>query len=283
MYYQKIALVVAACALVSAADRWTVEAKEAIHHTFSKDTTINVDNINGTIEIIGDNGTTMRVEGEKIIRAEDQAELERAKREVTLDINEKDGVAQLYVNGPFRGHDHASDDHGFHDNTDRHYEVTYNLTVHVPHATELRLRSVNGAIKSEQTTGKFDVHGVNGSVNMNSMAGSGSVHTVNGGVTVSFAENPKAPSEFQTVNGRIEATFMPNLSANVHVKTVNGGAFTDFDGTSLAAEPATPDRRNGRTVIRADRATHLRIGNGGPELNFQTVNGSISIRKGTAK
>ena len=111
MFYQKFALVVSVCALVStlhgAAERWTVEAKEAIQHTFSKDNTIDVDNINGTIEIIGDEGTTMRVEGEKIIRAEDQAELDRAKREVTLDINEKDGIAQLYVNGPFRDHSHA--------------------------------------------------------------------------------------------------------------------------------------------------------------------------------
>src|SRR5580693_9456277 len=100
MYYQKIALAVSVCALIStlhgAADRWTVQAKEALTHTFSKDKTIDVDNLNGTIEIIGDDGNTMRVEGEKIIRAEDQAELDRAKREVTLDINEKDGIAQLY-------------------------------------------------------------------------------------------------------------------------------------------------------------------------------------------
>jgi hypothetical protein len=272
MYYQKIAFAVVACALVSsisaASHHWTAEAKEAVHHIFSNDKTIDVDNVNGTLEIIGDNGTTIRVDGEKVSRAEDQAELDRAKREVTLDMNEKDGIAQLYVNGPFRHHDRA-DDHGFHERDDHHYEVTYNLTVHVPRATE--------------TTGKFDVHGVNGSVSMASVAGSGNVRTVNGAVDVSFSENPKAPSDFQTVNGRIEATFAPNLSADVRVKTMNGGAFTDFEGSTLAAQPMTTDTRNGRKVFRTDRATNLRIGSGGPELSFQTVNGSINIKKGTAK
>lgn len=286
MYYQKIALAVSVCALVSAlhgADRhWTMEAKEAIHHTFSKDKTIDVDNINGTIEIIGDDGNSMRVEGEKIIRAEDQAELDRAKREVTLDINEKDGVAQLYVNGPFRHNNRGSDDHGFHDHEDRRYEVTYNLTVHVPHATELRLRDVNGTIRAGQTSGKFDINAVNGTVTMNSVAGTGSVRTVNGEINATFTESPKAPVMFKTVNGKIDTTFPPSLAADVRVKTLNGPAFTDFEATNLPSD-ATAQRQGGRNVFRVEKSKYLRIGNGGPELSFETVNGSISIRKAIGK
>ena len=287
MYYQKIALVVSVCALVSAlhgaSQRWTQEVKEAIHHTFSHDNTIDVDNINGTIEIIGDDGTTMRVEGEKIIRAEDQAEIDRAKREVTLDINEKDGVAQLYVNGPFRDRGHASSDHSFHDHEDRHYEVTYNLTVHVPHATELRLRDVNGAIRAGQTRGKFEINDVNGTVNLDSVSGSGNVRTVNGALQATFTESPKTPIDFRTVNGKIDTTFPASLAADVRVKTLNGPAFTDFEATNLAQDDPTMQLRNGRSVFRMDKSKHLRIGAGGPELSFETVNGSISIRKGTGK
>ncbi|HYA16546.1 MAG TPA: DUF4097 family beta strand repeat-containing protein [Bryobacteraceae bacterium] len=286
MYYQKIALAVSVCALVSAlygaAPRWTAEAREAIRHTFSRDAAIDVDNINGTIEIIGDNGTTMRVEGEKIIRAEDQMELDRAKREVTLDINEKDGVAQLYVNGPFRHHDGGGNDHGFHEREDRHYEVTYNLTVHVPHATELRLRDVNGTIRAGQTSGKFGISGVNGAVTMNSVAGTGSVRTVNGEINATFTESPKAPLEFKTVNGKIDTTFPGSLAADIRVKTLNGGAFTDFEAANLPDETTAKSGNRGN-VFRLDKSKHLRIGNGGPELSFETVNGSISIRKGTAQ
>ena len=73
MYYQKIALGVTALALVATvldASRrsWTSEAHEAFHYTFSNDKTLDVDNVDGTIQVVGDGGNTIRVEGEKIIR-----------------------------------------------------------------------------------------------------------------------------------------------------------------------------------------------------------------------
>jgi hypothetical protein len=39
--------------------------------------------------------------------------------------------------------------------------------------------------------------------------------------------------------------------------------------------------RNGKFVYRPGRLSRVRIGAGGPELKFQTVNGDIRIRKGT--
>ena len=198
-----------------------------------------------------------------------------------LDVNEKDGIAQLYVNGPFRDNGHSSDDHGFHTHFDDHeYEVTYNFTIHVPRETGLRLRTVNGEVKTEDTRGKFDIHGVNGSVTMTGIAGSGTLRTVNGRTTISFRESPKAASDFQTVNGAIEASFPPNLSADLRFKTLNGQAYTDFDSTALLPSTAqAPDRRNGRFVYRIDHSSSVRIGSGGPELSFETVNGDIRIKK----
>src|ERR1700734_1227813 len=125
MYYDKIAIGITAFALATTvldASRrnWSAEAREPFHYTFSNDKTLDVDNLDGTIQVIGDNGNTIRVEGERILRAEDQQALDRAKREVKLDVNEKDGVAQLYVNGPFRNNNHGSGDHGFHIHFDDH-------------------------------------------------------------------------------------------------------------------------------------------------------------------
>jgi hypothetical protein len=286
MYYEKIAIAVTACALVTTvldASRrnWTAEAREPLHYTFSNDKTLDIDNVDGAIQVVGDNGNTIRVEGERIARGEDQQALDRAKREVKLDVNEKDGVAQLYVNGPFRDNGHSSDDHGFHTHFDEHeYEVAYNFTVHVPRDTGLRLRTVNGEVKTEDTRGKFDIHGVNGSVTMTGIAGSGTLRTVNGRTNISFRESPKAASDFQTVNGAIEASFPPNLSADLRFKTLNGQVYTDFDTTALLPSAAqAPDRRNGRFVYRTDHTSSVRIGSGGPELSFETVNGDIRIKK----
>jgi len=65
---------VTACALVATvldASRrsWTSEAREAIRHTFSNDNSLDVDNVDGTIQVIAITVARIRVEGEKIIRA----------------------------------------------------------------------------------------------------------------------------------------------------------------------------------------------------------------------
>jgi hypothetical protein len=283
MLYEKIAIAITALALaatlVNARDR-RVMAREPVRHTFSNDKTLDIDDISGTIQVIGDDQRTIRVEGERVTRAEDQQGVDRAKREVVLDVNEKDGIAQLYVNAPGR-HDHGEENHGFHTHWDDHdYEVEYNFTVHVPRDTALRLHNVNGEIKAEETRGKFDVTGVNGSVSMTNIAGYGDLHTVNGKVTVSFRESPKQDCSFKTVNGAIDASFPPSLAADLRLKTMNGAAFTDFE-TTLAV-PKTADaveRSRGRFVYRADRAQNVRVGAGGPELSFDTLNGTIRINK----
>jgi DUF4097 and DUF4098 domain-containing protein YvlB len=286
MFYEKIAVAISAFALaagvVNAARNWTSEAHEPVHHIFTNpnDRTLDVDDVNGTVEVTGDSGNTIRVEGEKIMRAADAQALDRAKKDVTLDINEKDGIAQLYVNGPFRDNSHSSENHGFHTHSDDHdYEVTYNLTIHVPRATELRLRDTNGEIKTSETNGKFDIRGVNGALTMTGAAGSGTASTVNGRLSVAFRETPKAASEFRSVNGAIEAAFPPALSADLRFKTLNGQVYTDFDAKALADSPGSTERRNGKFVYASNRSSSVRIGSGGPELNFQTVNGDIRIRK----
>ncbi|MEP6715630.1 MAG: hypothetical protein ABJC09_08640 [Terriglobia bacterium] len=264
---------------MAAASDYKVEQREPIHHVFTKDTKLDVDNVNGTITVIGDNEASMRVDGEKIVRGADQSEVDRGKRDVVLDINEKDGVAQLYVNGPFRNNDHASQDHGFHEHSDRRYEVIYDLIIHTPRVMALNLRSVNGAIKMGDTSGAFEVHAVNGSITMTNMGGSGHVNTVNGPVQVGFRENPRSETSFKTVNGRIEVTLQPSLSADIKVKTFNGHVYTDFDVTALATHAGTAERKEGKFVYKSNRSQSFRAGAGGPELAFETLNGDIHIQK----
>ena len=268
-----------AAGLAAQSGRYREEARQQLHHTFSGDKSLDIDDVTGSIEVSGDGGNTIRVDGEEIIRGVDQQAIARARREVTLDINEKDGVAQLYVNGPFRDNNRSSGYHGFHEHNDKDYQVTFNFTVHVPRSTELRLSTVSGAIRADQTSGKFTVRNVNGEIAMTGIAGSGSVRTVNGKIGVSFRENPRESSEFHTVNGAIDATFQPTLSADLQLKTVNGHPYTDFEATALMPRTADAGRSDGKFVYRSNRSTSVRIGSGGPELSFETVNGDIHIQK----
>ena len=260
---------------------YKLEDRTPVSHTFTGDKTINVDLVNGSVAVIGDGGNTIRVSGERVIHAATQDDVARAKRDDVLDINEKDGVAQLYENGPFRGSDsHASDYHGFHDNSDRHYEVAWSVTVHVPRETALRLRSVNGGVTAEDTSGAFDVRAVNGAIGMTNIAGSGTISAVNGVNVVSFRENPKADTAMTSVNGKIEVTFQPNLSADFDLKTVNGSMYTDFESTALASPPpAGATKENGKFVYKMRGESRIRVGSGGPQIRLETVNGSIQIKK----
>lgn len=277
-----VVLAGAALALTAASRDYKVEDRSPVSHTFSGDKKIDVDVISGSIEIIGDGGNTIRVTGERIIHARDQQQLAMAKRDDVLDMNEKEGTAQIYENGPFRNNNNRSSDyHGFHDGSDHEYWVDWNLTVHVPRDIALRLRNVNGSIKAQETSGPFDVKGVNGPVTMTNIAGSGNISGVNSDNVISFRENPKSDSSFTSVNGKIDVTFQPSLSADFELKTVNGGMYTDFESVAMASIGGTSSKDGARFVYKSHGNSHIRIGAGGPQIRMETVNGSIQIRKQT--
>jgi DUF4097 and DUF4098 domain-containing protein YvlB len=126
-------------------------------------------------------------------------------------------------------------------------------------------------------TGNFSVHNVNGGIDMQNMAGSGVAKTVNGGVKITFRENPREKSEFSTINGNVDMYFARGLSADFRFKTMNGNVYSDFEMTSLPSQPAKAEQRGTRFVFRSDRFTGGRIGNGGPEIKADNLNGDIRV------
>src|SRR3954469_10893179 len=65
---------------------------------------VNIDNVFGSIEVVGTNSDQVQVVIKKTIRAEDKAALERAKKEVVLTPTNNEAGLKLYVDGPFRCH-----------------------------------------------------------------------------------------------------------------------------------------------------------------------------------
>ena len=250
------------------------EEKETIRRSFPSAARLEVDNVHGNIHVSGYNGSEIQMVAEKTIHAESQDRLNAAKSEVKLDTKQSGDTLTLYVDGPFRDERRSS----IHLHNHPGYRVVYDFEIKVPAATVLLLGTVNGGeVRVENTTGDFDVGNVNGGIEMNEVAGSGPVHTVNGKITVVFSRNPTKDSSFKSVNGTIEASFRPNLSADVRVKTFNGHAYTDFDATALPGLSPVSERRDGKFIYRSDRSTGMRVGNGGPELKFDTLNGTIRI------
>jgi len=256
----------------------SVQEKETIRKTFSLNPShraLTVDNVNGSIEVVGTSSDQVQMVVEETIKAESKEKVDQARKEVTLDTTQNDDGLRLYVNGPFRCHS-EDDCRGHREHTG--YSVRMDFQLQVPHDIALTLKTVNGGhVQVKDVNGAYSVHNVNGGVEMQDIAGSGHVKTVNGPVKVSFRENPKENSDFGTINGPVELQFARNLSADFRFKTMNGGVYSDFPMTALPAQEVQGERRNGRFVYRADRTTGGRIGSGGPEIKVENLNGDIRV------
>ena len=261
-------------------DDWNAAAKESetIQKTFalagSSEKSLVVDNIFGSIEVVGSASEQIQLVANKTIRARSQVDLERAKKEVTLEITQDGNRVRLFVNGPFRCNSGSNCC-----NWDgRNYEVSYDFKLQVPQHINLDLKTVNnGSVRVQRVRGNYDVDNVNGEISMEEVGGSGHAHTVNGGVRVTFVENPTQNSDFGTINGDVDLYFAPKLSADFRFKTMQGEVYSDFPMTELPQEPGKSERRNGKFIFSADRFSGGRVGTGGPQIKMENLNGDLRV------
>jgi hypothetical protein len=249
---------------------------------------LDVRNTNGFIHVEATTGSSVEMKIRKVIRGETSADVADAQRDVRLEFKENAPRVEATVfdrRGHYCGEERTNYDGDR--NWDRvHYDVRYDFTIRVPRDAAIRLCAINsGDVIVTGTQGNFDVTNVNGLIDMKSVGGSGRAHTVNGRVTVSFAANPTQASSFKTVNGNVDVLFLDGLSADFAMKTLNGGLYTDFEAQPVAARaaPATGERRDGRFVYRANEFTRVRVGGGGPEMTFETLNGNVRARRAGGK
>ena len=236
--------------------------------------TLEIDNVWGSIEVVGTASDQAHVTVDKNIRAESKGKIDQAKKEVTLDVTQQAEALKLYVNGPFRCDCHdcgrSRDDDG--------YVVKMDFQVQVPREVDIKIKTVNeGHVSVRDINGSFLVRNVNGDIQIRNIAGSGTARTVNGPVKVSFRQNPKEASDFETVNGAIELQFARDLSADFRFKTFNGGIYSDFPVTALPLQGMQEEHHGAKVVFRADRYTGARINAGGPQIKVENLNGDIRI------
>jgi len=255
-----------------------VQEQETIQKSFSmsgvQHRSLEIDNVWGSIEVVGTNSDQVQLTVNKSTRAESKAKLEQARKEVTLDITEQEGLLKLYLNGPFRCH---CDDGCGHREFEG-YIVKMDFQLRVPRDMDIKLKTVNqGRVLVRDINGNFLVRNVNGDVEMDNISGSGTARTVNGPVKVSFRQNPREASDFKTINGAVELRFVEGLAADFRFKTFNGGIYSDFPVSALPVRAMQEEHHGAKVVFRADRYTGVRIGSGGPEIKVENLNGDIRI------
>jgi hypothetical protein len=261
---------------------WRLNEEETIRRSFDLPSASNpkkllVDNISGSIHVTGYSGSQVQAVVQQHIHADSNEAMAEARRDIKLDISQQGNFVRLYEDGPFR-----SNNGNYRGDNYYGYRVDFDYEIQVPYDTELFLKTINhGDIQVKKTTGDYEIHGLNGGIDMEDLSGSGKVHTLNGKVKVTFSKNPAHNTEFKTLNGTVDVYFQPGLNADLHFKKLNGGIYTDFDVTALPVPASSGDSQNGRFVYRSDRMVMGRAGKGGPELSFETLNGSIRLHSKT--
>ena len=143
-------------------------------------------------------------------------------------------------------------------------DVVVDFEIRLPADVELVARTVNGEIFADDLGADVTAHTVNGDIDI-STEGFARAETVNGDIDVRMdAAEFASGADFSTVNGSITLDVADDVDADIDASWLNGSFESDL--------PFTLEGRIGRRSARGV------LGEGGPELELQTVNGSIRIR-----
>lgn len=152
----------------------------------------------------------------------------------------------------------------------RDNDVNVQFEVRVPRDVAFEGRTVNGGIRAN-VDGRASVATVNGSIEVE--AGSlTEASTVNGSIRATVRTDVSSPDDIKlaTVNGSVRLNLPEGVNVDVTAKTVNGGIHSEFDQIAVRQK-------------WGPRSAEGRLGNGGRDLALTTVNGGITISKGSER
>lgn len=247
-----LALCAAAAPLTAQETRFT--------ETMAPGDRLEIRNINGAVTVTQGSGRTAEVVVTKTVK--------RGNGNLVKAIMEKENgvvrVCTIFLNrDPNRSTCAGNNSISRRDGDD--FEIDMAYEVRVPAGVRLDGNTVNGGITVRNLDTPARISTVNGGITFDGV-GAHELQTVNGGIKAAFSRtNWSGTATLHTVNGGITLTLPADASLTLAGTTVNGGVTSDF-----------PITMQGKWGPRKFRGT---IGNGGRELEVETVNGGITIRK----
>ena len=268
----------AAGATVQAATEHS-SSRQTLHFAGKGEHTLEVRTITGTITVEASDGPDVEMIVNKTLSADTEEELRAADSEVTLETADNDATVGAVVRQRGQGVCGQESPYWPSHSWRLHYEARFDFIIRVPRAAHLELCTINkGDVSIKGTRGKFEIRSVNGSITMTAAGGAGEAYTVNGPINASFESVPDAASVFKTINGEVVVALPDRLDAELRMKTFNGGLYTDFEVQAVPpkAVPAV-EKHGAMSVYRMEGFTTVRVGNGGPELTLDTLNGDVRV------
>ncbi len=257
---------------------------EHLHKEFevSKTTTniLAIYNINGFVKVEGYAGDKVVIEVDKNISARDEDDVETGKKEFQLAFEQKGDSIIAYVAQPFDSRPNRNYERRNDKRVEYHYNVSY--SVKVPYNMNLHISTINnGYVEVKDVAGALHLRNINGEISVANAKGQSNLHTINGNITINYVSNPPEPSSYYTLNGDIRVTYLNDLSADLQFKSMNGHFYTDFSNTEVLPTQVVKNKetRGDGTVYKLNKTSSIRIGSGGKAYRFETMNGSVYIKK----
>jgi hypothetical protein len=213
---------------------------------------VQLDNINGAVHISTWDQNEVKVDAIKY--ADEKDRLDEAKIEIDS--------GKEYLSIRTRYPDHGENfNWGSHNNP---ASVEYRLTV--PRTVRLdEIKLINGSLDITGVTGEVRASCINGKLEAHNLSGRAELSTINGRLDANFDQLPGSSIDLNSVNGSVELTIPSDSKAEIEASTVSGGIENDF-GLHV----------NHHNFVGHDLRGEL--GNGGPHIKLENVNGRIEIR-----
>jgi DUF4097 and DUF4098 domain-containing protein YvlB len=240
-----------------------------------------VENINGSVAVEGYSDNKIVIEVEKTLKAKTAEDLQKAKDEVKLGIEQSADSITLFIDNPYvyRRKD-GKLRYDFHGDWNQDYSYVFNFKIKVPHQIKLAVYTVNkGNISVLNTKGNIHAGNVNGSISLQQVTGITKANTVNGDITALYTSTPAGNSSYKTLNGDIQVSYPESLSADLKLKTTNGEAYTDFSVQEMLPSKVQKTSEGRGATYKIEGYSGIRIGKGGTEHSFEVLNGNITVKK----
>ncbi|MFN8431720.1 MAG: hypothetical protein U0V04_17195 [Spirosomataceae bacterium] len=256
--------------------------EETINKEFkvASNSVLAVYNINGSISVEGYNGDKVLIEVDKTISGKTSEILEEGLKEFKLEFEQKGDSVIVFIAEPWDSRPQVR--HWNKKEKKIHYDHNLNFRIKVPQNLNLDVSTINdGDITVNQVEGFMKVNNINGAITVNNAKNANEIHTINGDVNITYASLPPDNAKYYTLNGKLTVEFPEDLSADCSFKSFNGEFFTNFENIEkLPSKIQKIVNTNGNeTTHKLNQGSKIRIGKGGKDLNFETFNGNIYIKK----
>lgn len=272
-------------------------SREFTFEKVNSSNTLIIANVNGSIKVMGYEGSKILVEVDKTIKAKTEARLEKGKQNLSLGVIDLADTIILYADGLCNaftrnrknnwngkhsagwGYDWNGCNNSKSWREDDGYDHRLNFTIKVPSGINVIVSTVNdGDILVENVSSTIVANNVNGSLRLKNIVGATYANTINGDVDLDYSKNPDKDCRYYTLNGNINANFKPGLAANLRFESFNGSFYTNVN--RLETLPMQVERNERGDGIRYKvRGNRFKVGNGGVNLDFETFNGNVYLKE----